>query len=131
LFSYIPGLRKYGELDGKTFLICVGAMKCATSWLHHYLGSLPGVSVSPLKEVHFFNTKFPANSLGDMDALALKRLGFHIEQSGDPVGNLRRRPTFQASVDRVQMLYDDNAYFGHFARICDPDTRTFCDITPA
>ena len=29
------------------------------------------------------------------------------------------------------MMYDDNAYFGHFSRIRTPDTRTFCDITPA
>jgi hypothetical protein len=47
------------------------------------------------------------------------------------VENLRRRPTFQASVDRAQMLYDDDAYFAHFARICGPDTRTICDVTPA
>lgn len=127
----IPKLRRYEELDGKTFLICVGATKCATSWLHNYLGSLPGVAVSPLKELHFFNTRFAAHALSDMDALAMKRLAFHMDQPGDPVGNLRRRPTFQASVDRVRMLYDDDAYFGHFARLCAPETTTFCDITPA
>ncbi|MDJ0630711.1 MAG: sulfotransferase [Rhodobacter sp.] len=131
MFSDIRKLRRYRELDGKTFLVCVGAMKCATSWIHDYLGSLSGVTVSPLKELHFFNTKFPANALGDMEALALKRLGFHLSQSGDAVENLRRRETFQASVDRAQMLYDDNAYFAHFARICGPDTQTFCDVTPA
>ncbi|MCG6903729.1 MAG: sulfotransferase [Rhodobacter sp.] len=131
MFSTIPALRKYSELDGKTFLLCVGAMKCATSWLHDYLDSLSGVAVSPLKELHFFSTKFPAHALGDMDALALKRLGFHVAQSGDGVANLRRRPTFQASVDRVQMIYDDDAYFGHFARLVAPETATFCDVTPA
>ncbi len=131
MFSNIRNLRKYDELNGKTFLICIGAMKCATSWTHDYLGSLSGVAVSPLKELHFFSTKFSANALGDMDMLALKRLEFHLQQKGDMVDNLRRRPTFQASVDRVQMLYDDDAYFGHFARICGPDTGTFCDVTPA
>jgi len=129
--SDIPRLQKYDALDGKTFLICVGAMKSATSWLYHYLGALPGVAVSPLKELHFFSTKFQANALSDMDALAVKRLGFHVEQEGDPVANLLRRPTFRASVDRVQMIYDDDAYFGHFARLCTPETRTVCDITPA
>jgi hypothetical protein len=124
-------LRKYSELDGKTFLIGVGAMRCATSWIHHYLASLREVAVSPLKELHFFSKKFPAHALSDMDAFALKRLGFHMEQAGDAVENLRDRPTFQASVDRVQMIYDDDAYFGHFARLCGPFTRTICDITPA
>lgn len=128
--GYSP-LRKYSELSGKTFLVCVGAMKCATSWLHDYFGILPGVTVSPLKELHFFNTKFPANALGDMDLLALKRLGFHMEHSGGKAENLRCRPSFQASVDRVQMIYDDDAYFGHFARLCNGETRAFCDITPA
>lgn len=106
-------------------------MRCATSWLHYYLGSLPDVTVSPLKELHFFNTKFPGNALNDVDALALKRLGFHLDQAGDVSENLRCRPTFRASVDRVQMIYDDDAYFSHFARICGPATRTVCDITPA
>ncbi len=106
-------------------------MRCGTSWLHHYLGSLPEVTVSALKELNFFNMKFPENALNDMDAFALKRLGFHLGQAGDGVDNLECRPTFRASVDRVQMIYDDDAYFGHFARICAPGTRTFCDITPA
>ncbi|MBF9031816.1 sulfotransferase [Rhodobacterales bacterium HKCCE3408] len=131
MFPELDTLRRYPELDGRTFLICVGAMKCATSWLHAYLGARDGVVVSPLKELHFFNPKFPANELSDMNVLALKRLQFHLEQEGEPVGNLERRPAYQASVDRVQMIYDDNAYFAHFARLCDPDTRTFCDITPA
>lgn len=127
----VPRLRRYSELDGKTFLICAGAMKGATSWIHDYLGSLPDIVVSPLKELHFFSSKFLANALSDMDNLAVRRLAFHVGQAGDPVENLRSRPTFQASVDRVQMLYDDDAYFGHFARLCEQETRTFCDITPA
>lgn len=126
-----PRLRRYSELDGKTLLICVGAMKCATSWVHYYLGALPGIVVSPLKELHFFSSKFPGNALSDMDMLAIRRLGYHLGQTGDPIANLRNRATFQASVDRVQMLYDDDAYFGHFARLCDAETRTICDITPA
>lgn len=124
-------LRRYPELDGKTFLICIGAAKCATSWLFHYLATLPEMAVSPLKEVHFFDAKFPEFALGDMQALALARLEFHLKQDGAATGNLRQRPTFQASVDRAQMIYDDNAYFGHFARVCGPETRAFCDITPS
>ncbi len=131
MFPGIYELRRYHELDGKTFLICIGAMKCATSWVYDYLGALPDVVVSPLKEVHFFDTKFAAHALGDMKTLAMRRLAWHGAQEGDAVENLRRRPTFQASVDAAQMLYDDNAYFAHFARICEPETTTFCDITPA
>ena len=129
--SELPRLQKYDALDGKTFLICVGAMKCATSWLYHYLATLEGVVVSPVKELHFFSAKFAANALSDMDALAMYRLGHHIGQEGDAIQNLMTRPTFRASVDRVQMIFDDDAYFGHFARLCEPETRALCDITPA
>ncbi|MCA8928663.1 MAG: sulfotransferase [Alphaproteobacteria bacterium] len=119
------------ELEGKTFLICVGAMRCATSWIHRYLASLPGVAVSPIKEVHYFNAKFPTNALSDADVLALKRLGLQAGRTGNPVDNLLLEPVFQASIDRAQMIYDDEAYFGHFARLCAPETFALCDITPA
>ena len=126
-----PQLRKYNELDGKTLLICVGAMKAATSWVYAHLRETPGVSVSPLKEVQFFNARFPENAIIDADLLALKRLAFHIDRPGDPVENLSLRPAFQASVDRARMIYDDNAYFEHFARLARPDTHVVADLTPA
>lgn len=126
-----PNLRTYPELEGKTFLVCVGAMRCATSWIYHYLASLPDVGVSPLKELHFFNTKFPQHALYDMDHFAVRRLQSHIAREGTPAETLRQSPTFQASVDRAQMIFDDNAYFGHFARLCTAKTRLLCDITPA
>ncbi|RAH98389.1 sulfotransferase [Acuticoccus sediminis] len=126
-------LRRYGELDGKTFLIGVGAAKCATSWLWAYLATLDGVVVSPLKELHFFNAKVRRHAIEDMDTTAIRRLAFHIVQEGDACARLRTEPLFQASVDRVAMMYDDNAYFGHFARLCTgaPDARVVCDITPS
>ncbi len=123
-------LRKYHELDGRTFLVGVGANKCATSWVYSYLKSLPEVTVSPLKEVHFFNSKFHS-AADQMDLFAVKRLAFHVRQDGDVIDNLRGRASFQASLDRVRMIYDDNGYFDHFARMCTPQTRTLCDITPA
>jgi hypothetical protein len=48
-----------------TFLV-VGADKCGTTSLHHYLGEHPEVQVSWPKELHFFNgsadpTRFPAH----------------------------------------------------------------------
>ncbi len=125
-----PKLRRYRELDGKTFLIGVGANKCATSWVYSYLKLLPTVAASPLKELHFFNLNFhPAADR--MNVFAMKRLAFHFKQDGDVVDNLRARPSFQASLDRVRMIYDDNAYFDHFARMCTPETKTLCEITPA
>ena len=122
-------LQRFDALRGKTLLICIGAAKCATSWIHAYLATLPEVVVSPLKELHFFSAKFAAYALGDMDLLAMKRVAYHLDHAGDDLSALRFGRDFQASVDRMQMIYDDNAYFAHFARLCRPGT--FCDITPA
>lgn len=130
----VPGpraLRRYGELDGKTLLVCVGAAKTGTSWLHQHLAAQPGVVVSPLKELHFFNARFAEGGAPDWDRLAVRRLLHHIGQDGDPAENLRARPAFQASLDRLAMIHDDDAYFGHFARLCGPEGRVICDITPA
>jgi hypothetical protein len=123
--------RRYSELDGKTFLICVGAMKSATSWVYARLCEIPEVAVSPLKEVQFFNARFPKNSILDPDILAMRRLAYHIGQPGEPVENLRLRPAFQASLDRARMIYDDDAYLDHFARLVGPETRVLADLTPA
>ncbi len=128
--SPLTSLRKYPELTGKTFLVGVGGTKCATSWVFSYLESLPGVRPSPLKEVHFFDTKF-SSTAAQLDLFAMKRLAFHFRQDGDVIDNLRSRPAFQASVERVKMIYDDDEYFAHFAGLCTLDTRTLCDITPA
>lgn len=123
-------MRRYRELSGKTFLVGIGAAKCGTSWLHAYLGGLEEVAASPIKELHFFNAKFARNAMLRPDETAMKRLAFHIVQQGDVCGRLRDNPLFQASVDRAAMIYDDDAYFAHFARLCGPRTRLFCDVTP-
>ena len=117
-------------LDDTTFLVCIGAAKCATSWLHAYLCDLPGCAPSPLKEVHFFDASHPEHALGDPDALALARLKFHLDQPGATADTLKRSPAFRASLDRVQMVHDDSAYFLHFAGLRGPDTRCVADITP-
>jgi hypothetical protein len=124
-------LRRYPELDGKTFLIGVGAAKAATSWVHGYLGTLPGVTASPLKEAHFFDTKFSRYQDDPWDPIAVKRAGNYLTHPGDVAAQISKNPHFQACIDRVAMIYDDNAYFAHFARIVAPDTRTLCEATPS
>lgn len=130
LFEELEELRRCEALDGKTFLVGVGAAKCATSWIWHHLRTLPGVTVSPIKELHFFSSKFDGLSLADMDSLAVKRLGAYLEHLEQPADHLRESPQFQAHVDRAQMIFDDNAYFAHFARLCRPETQVLCEITP-
>jgi len=127
----IPTLRKYRELEGKTFLVGVGAAKCGTSWLYRYLKSLPEVTLSPLKEVHFFDQKFTTHETEPTNPMAIRRVDDYFEFDVDLSMTLRKHPHFQASIDRLKMIYDDNAYFDHFARLCTRRTRILGDITPA
>ncbi len=126
-----PGASVEARLAGRTLLICVGAMKAGTSWLFRQLERAEGCAPSPLKEVHFFDARFPRHPIQDEDDLALRRLAFHMTQEGEMVANLRARPAFRACVDRVRMIYEDAAYFEHFASLAGPETRVFADLTPA
>lgn len=127
----LPVLRKYREIEGKTFLVGVGAAKCGTSWLYRYLQSLPEVTLSPLKEVHFFDQKFTTHDTEPTNPMAICRVDDYFEFDVDLTMTLKKHPHFQASIDRLKMIYDDNAYFDHFARICTQRTRILGDITPA
>jgi hypothetical protein len=37
-------------------VLCIGAQKAGTTWLHHHLQRLPGVWASPVKEFHHFDS---------------------------------------------------------------------------
>lgn len=39
-------------------IVCIGAQKAGTSWLHETLSTRPDVWVPPFKELHFFDHKF-------------------------------------------------------------------------
>jgi hypothetical protein len=43
-------------------IICIGAQKCGTSWLHEALQQNPAVWSPPFKELHFFDYKFIPDS---------------------------------------------------------------------
>lgn len=115
------------DLRGMTFLVCIGAAKTGTSWLHQYFQGREDVVVSPLKEVHFFDSKFSENTIGNPDRIAEARLRHHLNLASH---NVHKQTMLQASLDRVQMIDDDESYFAHFQRYITPKSRIFCDITP-
>lgn len=45
-------------LSRKPDLVCIGAQKAGTTWLHEVLSERPDVWVPPFKELHFFDSKF-------------------------------------------------------------------------
>lgn len=44
--------------DGLPTFICIGAMKCGTTSLHHYLDAHPQICMSSPKEPNFFSTEY-------------------------------------------------------------------------
>jgi hypothetical protein len=59
-------------------VLCIGAQKAGTTWLHHHLQRLPGVWASPVKEFHHFDSKGRAaefESWKQQTALALLAQG--------------------------------------------------------
>ena len=126
----IPALRSYPELDGKTFLLGIGAMKCATSWVFRYLENLPGMTASDIKELHFFNAKLRPAGHQPMTEELVQSVRNYLDRAGDVGEELRLNRQFRAAVDILRMLHDDNAYFDYFARICQPDTKVLSEITP-
>ena len=41
----------------KPRVVCIGAQKAGTSWLHHQLNEHPKIWTTPFKEVHYFNAR--------------------------------------------------------------------------
>lgn len=125
-------LQHFPQLDGKTMLLGIGAMKCGTSWWNKYLGTYDNVMCSPLKEVHYFDSLFvPEGHRETTNPRIMARLNTHLNRSDSPVNDLQKRPHFRATVDRIKMIYDPNAYFAHFAGLVYPKHQFFSETTPA
>ena len=126
----LPELRHYPELDGRTFLLGIGGMKCATSWVHAYLDGLPGMTASPIKELHFFNARLRPPGHEPMTEHHVDVMRDFLERASDVTAEIAVNPQVQGLIDCLRMHHDANAYFDLFARICTPETRALCEITP-
>jgi hypothetical protein len=123
--------KTYPEFADRTFLIGVGAMKCATSWVFRSLEDMPGVAVSPLKELRFFDADLPRDVVEPVLVPFAEQVRDYLGQSPDPEEELRINPHLQSLVDRLRMTYSEEAYAEHFARLVTPETKVFCEISPA
>lgn len=98
-------------MEGKTFLLGVGAQKSGTTWVHRWLEGSEGVRMGPFKEYHVW------------DAATL-----------DACRDFRRPLWSRGAQNRLQALMQrvPYVYFEHFRRLLDaPDVRLTADITPS
>lgn len=112
----------------KPDLLCIGAQKAGTTWLHYTLAQHPKIWVPPFKEVHFFDHKFTPNNKN--------WTGWHIQKE---VRKLRRDYLENnETLDRDYLLYLENIitfpmFIGRWYKgIFSPAPDDFCalDITP-
>lgn len=83
------------NLGRKPEIVCIGAQKAGTSWLHVILSSRPDIWVPPFKELHYFDNKF----LPDCS----RWVPWHIKKG---ITNARKRHLAQAAEpDQSFLLY--------------------------
>lgn len=100
-----------GGMEGKTFLLGVGAQKSGTTWVHRWLEGSQGVRMGPFKEYHVW----------DAATLAACR------EFRRPLWSRGAQNRLQALMQRVPTVY-----FEHFRNLLDaPDIRLTADITPS
>lgn len=115
-------------LDGKTFVLGIGAQKAGTSWLADYLEARPEVYISPLKEVHYFETKYVASAAADVGRLFRKRRGILRRQLIVPTRKRRER---LAHVNARLAMMNDADYVAYFERYAPASCSHFGEVTPA
>jgi len=109
------------SLEDKTFLLGVGAQKAGTTWLHRYLMQHPDVYMSPLKELHYFDTKEPRKSEAVRSRLAEVR-----------AKALRASKTGRAERLAARLgVVDDKSYRNYFETQTPDRAKMFGEITPA
>jgi len=90
------------------FLLGIGAQKAGTSWLAKYLQKHPDVFLSPLKEMHFFDSKY----LNEFSHVEKK-----FEQRRNKLFNENRNSSIFQHLDaRIKMNSDIKKYIEYFKK---------------
>ncbi|MEN6541509.1 sulfotransferase [Parvibaculum sp.] len=114
-------------LDGKTFILGIGAQKAGTTWLAEYLDSRPEVFMAPLMEMHYFDAQYVPGLRADVDALFKRKESILVRQQIWP--SARRKKRLEHLRARMRMN-DDAAYVSYFERYVPAECTHFGEITP-
>ena len=121
------------SLQGKLFLVGLGAQKAGSTWMARYLATHPQVYVPRLKEIHYFDAVYMSRLNGHVpDRMA--RLAKEIADDMAADGGKMSRKKFdrlRAVIDRLQMTADRKYRYLQFFEDRVTDESVFCDITPA
>ena len=131
----VSGASEAPDLDGKVFVLGVGAQRSGTSWLHAYLASHACVCMSEIKEMNYFNALWSETHRRyayNMFTSELKRLESGISRTGLRLPPEVATQGVRALRDRVAIFAGgDGAYVDFFRRRVAPHHTHFGEITPA
>lgn len=128
------------QSSSKTFLLCVGAHKAGTTWLHRYLEKHESVYLGFMKEYHVFD----ALTLPEGEMYFNRYIGFAEEKlkriKRKPNGEIPKLRSLRKNIFKmVDFLADYNNYFDYFAgilrtrdgiNVTGDITPAYCSLTP-
>lgn len=111
------------------FLLGVGAQRCGTTWIHHYLSQHPSVFVTPYKELHVFDVMFAPEASGITREKRFDRLRLLVERilRDEPVD----RGALAIALERYRLSLGTGAYLNYFRSHVRPEHRVIGEITPS
>jgi len=121
------------SLEGKLFLVGIGAQKAGTGWMSQYFKSHPDVYVSPLKEVHYFDAVYIRKMNGHVStkmARQADKIATDLAFDEDRVRK-RAKSKYDALQDRMKMTRDAGYPYLKFFEERVTTESVFCDITPS
>ncbi len=118
--------KEFKNLENKTMFIGIGAQKTGTTWLADYLSSHEQVCFSPIKELHYFNTKYLNVNF---DKIFIKKLHQCVLNIATSTDKLRIKKA-QLLLKRLEMHNNDKAYMQYFNDLINSE-KVFGEITPA
>ncbi|MCF3638362.1 sulfotransferase [Rhizobium sp. TRM95111] len=103
-------------MPNKRFILGVGAQKAGTTWLYDYLARSGEVSMSKIKELHYFDAIYCPELLGKKQIEPIEKLK---QRRIKDLKAGKTKPS-RMSVElfkRIQMDFDDGAYIRYFQEI--------------
>lgn len=117
-----------GALDGKTFVLGIGAQKAGTTWLYAYLNKRPEVYLSPLKEMHYLEAKYLPELREGIEKYFKRKERILFRQQIWP--SARRKERLEHMRARLRMGDSNEAYFGYFEKYVPAGCTHFGEVTP-
>ncbi|MFZ2725012.1 MAG: sulfotransferase [Methylococcaceae bacterium] len=119
-------------MSNSRYIIGIGAQKSGTTWLASYFSAHPQILMSPIKELHFFDSIYTPQLCARLEADKINsfvHIAHHL-QLEDIVEKNARYSRFDKLMDGIKIGNDINNYRNYFARHA-KDELAYCEITPA